>query len=365
MSLTFPLTELQEISTKKFISKIIAVQEIQEITGNVVCLDVTNIVRDTMLTSNPYFKYYLIPIHSKEYINKLYHSISLRQLSHEKEKKMLADTFYDTLVRYCTNKYLFEYFKIVAVDDGVITTTYENASDLVNDVAYKIFEIGSVESNKLATNNVPNIYDSKLTSVTAMQFKGFNEHEIRDWTKNITNVIIDPFIRNDTGVKQMTLVIGRQHFHVLINNYVVKISDTGCMILSENVFESIYFKSQNAIAEFYYGSDTTDVIPVDSDDITQGVANKASVVVTPRSSFDIEVKAGDTRVVFAYPERYPDVKSIIRLDYHGDNDYVDIFEKVIVPVVPNAGTSEEIDYNVYVWVVNEPFAADMKFKVIF
>ena len=68
--------------------------------------------------------------------------------------------FFDILLRYSNNKYVFNYFLLVAMNGNEIYKEYKNEDLLVTDVVEKIFEIGIRNSSApYLENTVPKEYE--------------------------------------------------------------------------------------------------------------------------------------------------------------------------------------------------------------
>ena len=242
---------------------------------------------------------------------------------------------------------------------------YKNEDLLVTDVVEKIFEIGITNSSApYLENTVPKEYEVSGKRFEAMQYMDYNGNEILDWVKGANTIVVNPHIRNDVGIKQLAIHLDfNKVFHMILNDYIVKVSEDTFVILSENIFKSLFEIYVDDVDIYYYSSDMMLNEPVEHGDIVNDFVQSDRKDISLNSIVDINVTAGSTRVLFAYPESDPNVMSISRLDYQGDLDYIDIFEQTIVPIMFSA--DNVVNYRVYYWITTEAFAADMKLRFKF
>ena len=250
----------------------------------------------------------------------------------------------------------------MAMNGNEIYKEYKNEDLLVTDVVEKIFEIGVTKSSApYLENTVPKEYEVSGKRFEAMQYMDYNGNEILDWVKSANTIVVNPHIRNDVGIKQLAIHLDfNKVFHMILNDYIVKVSEDTFVILSENIFKSLFEIYVDDVDIYYYSSDMMLSEPVEHGDIVNDFVQSDRKDISLNSIVDINVTAGSTRVLFAYPESDPVVTSISRLDYQGDLDYIDIFEQTIVPIMFSA--DNVVNYRVYYWVTTEAFAADMKLR---
>lgn len=358
----YVFSHIEKLSIMKYIEEMVTVQDIEGKRIDTICLDVTDIVRTFTSTAHVLAKFYLVPVHDRENIHKIYHSV--HRTNELNEKAVLSDAFFKNVSKYNVNRYVFEYFNTIAVIDDKIIETYDNLDEVTSNAIAIIIETGIAKSDLYMPDMNPYDYHNIHDNITAMQYKGYNTDIIKEWIKDAKSVVTNTNVRNDFGVKDMMIDINNNSYKILMNDYVVKFTDGVIMIVSESIFTSLFDKIVINEDNCYYGSDSIMKIPTTSDDIHE-LTNIIQMNITEGSELNIDVSAGHRRIVFAYKATAPDVKTIIRTDYYGDGDYIDIFEKTIVSMKSNTESNKSVDYKVYTWIVAEDFIADMNFKVLF
>lgn len=360
------LTEIEKLAAHDYLTELVTIRDIPEVQSDLACLDVTDVVSDVSMARKSDMKYYLIPVHNRYYIDQLYHNIHRRNKSYKQEKRTLAQTFLSIIEKYISNKFVFDYFSIIAIhgdDEKKIYYAYANTDKLTSDVVHRLLENGISDLNKYIENTTSKEYATIGHRYEVMKYVGYNGNEILDWLKDATVINMNDYIRNDVGTKQLTLTKNDEVFHIMINDHIIKVKDTEFTIISENIFASLFSVQKSDSDIYYYSSDTLTSEPISSGDIVNNFVKSENLNIDENTIIDLDVNAGTKRILFAYPEVDPEVTSISRLDYYGDGDYVDIFEQTIIPIVFDNDTV--INYRVYFWIVREALVSNMKFRIKF
>ena len=352
-------SEIQRKAIQTYITDLVVFKDLDNI-----CLNVTDIINDQIGIPTGIYKYFLIPIHSKEYFNKIRAGFHTNNVSEETGKRTIANLMYTEILRYRANKHLFDYFNIyVYNEEDEVIQKFSNVDNITVNVINYIVDNGLLDTVKYMDFMKPKIFDSSFENIEAMQYKGYNFNEIREWTKDATEIIMENF-QNNRGLSFLRNVgHSNKPVYILINSYIVKITDTKFIVLSENIFNSLFSINEpisTATLSYFYISDVSYDYIQSGDDILI-IPNRSKDNAIQGSTFELTAYTGDTRIAIAYPATIRDIHSIVRQDYY-DGDVKGAFVKSIVPVEINPGETP-VDYKVYTYIPGQPFISDMKFTV--
>ena len=352
-------SEIQRKAIQTYITDLVVFKDLDNI-----CLDISKIINDQIGITTGIYKYLLIPIHSKEYFNKIRAGFHLNNVSEETGKRTIANLMYTEILHYRSNRYVFDYFNIyVYNEEDEVIQTFSNVDNITVNVINYIVDNGLLNTVKYLDFMKPKIFNSSFETVEAMQYKGYNFNEIREWTKDATEILMEN-LQNNRGLSFLRHVgQSKNPVYILMNSYIIKITDTKFVILTEDIFNSLFNINESVSVgtlSYFYTSDVSYDYIQSGDDILN-MSNRSDENALQGSTFELSAYTGDTRIVIAYPATIRDIHSIVRQDYY-DGDVKGAFTKAIIPVEINPG-EPPVDYKVYTYIPGQPFISDMKFTV--
>lgn len=132
---------------------------------------------------------------------------------------------------------------------------------------------------------------------------------------------------------------------------------TGKIASGSKTSNSITYKSYR---KYFWGCDSSTSAPANSSDV-RALSNASTSGASEKTTIKISVKAGESRVCFAYPATLRDVSSIKYVEFN--NDEIKSFFNSTVISVEGANGYAGIDYKVYTYIPDQPFPSDMTFNV--
>lgn len=353
-------SELERMAIQEYIATLVDFKDLDKI-----CLDVTDIFKDQLNIFANNIRYYLTPIHSKEYFNKVRSNFHRKTFNEETAIKSIANLMYTEILRYRTDRTLFDFFRIAAYNDNKDAVyVYGNTDNITSDVINFIVENGLLNTVKYFNYMKPKLFYHFAEKNEAIQYKGYNFNEIKEWVRNAKDIITYTVPQN-AGLTSFLCEIGKEKkpVYLLMNSYVVKINDLTFAILPQDIFEALFDTdtvTADGLMSYFFDVDDSYNSVLTSDEILK-LNNRSTGPAANGESFNIDVPAGKTRIVIAYPATLSDIRSIMRTDFF-DGDIKDVFQKSITPVelVPGGSIT---DYKVYTYIPGQPFISDMAFTV--
>ena len=112
--------------------------------------------------------------------------------------------------------------------------------------------------------------------------------------------------------------------------------------------------------KYFYGADSVATAPTTSANV-RDLPTGSTAAAANNTTFNLTIKKGQTRAVFAYPATLRDVSSVKYVEFNNDESK-SFFTKTTVDVEGADGYTAA-SYKVYTYIPAQPFPSDMTFKV--